>query len=379
MKSKSETPELPTELICFQILSRLPTKLVVRCRCVCKSWSDLTRHPSFLAFHRSFRCSSFTHLLFTTSSETTTAPQHFYSCKLNQEGGNNNIINPTKHLFSLPAPAFSFLAGTHSLNGLTILADEYINEKPVYVFNPCTEEIITLTDTNFVADLSTHHLGFSAVTNEYKVLQVHWSGSSDGEDQEKYVTSLMFKIFTLGTTSWRHIELNFPFDPRRLGFAKKSVCLHGGIHWMHMNQKIIVVFDVAAERFRANVPLPGDFDSGDIVEAGGCVAVYGDKSLIQQDIMLMWILEDYENHVWVKKTIIFPSGWETLRCPIPVGTIHTGELLLKPTIRDSDDICVHLYNMESDSFRKCKIGLPVKYGLWSLLTSYDESVIFLRS
>ncbi|KAM5567574.1 F-box protein [Rosa sericea] len=367
--------ELLPEIICFQILPRLPTKFVIRCRCVCKSWSSLTRNPSFLTVHRSFRCSPSTHLLFTTSDETTTTLQHFHSVKLNQEEGEKNTINPTTYLFSLPAPSYSFLDGTHIINGLTILADQ-LNAKTVYVFNPCTKEIITLPHTSLVAELFTHHLGFSAVTNEYKVLQVHWSGN---EDYSNYVTSLRFKIFTLGTTTWRHIELDFPFDPERLDFAKKSVCLYGGIHWMHMNQKIIVVFDVGAERFRANIPLPRDCNSGNIVEVRGCVAVYDDTSLFQKYMMMLWILEDYQNDVWVKKTIIFTSSWEKLGCPIPLGTIYTGELLLKPTLRDSANVCVHLYNIESDSFWKCKISLPVKIGLWSLLTSYDESVISLRS
>lgn len=369
--------ELPTEIICFQILPRLPTKLVIQCRHVCKLWYSLPRHPSFLTIHRSFRCSPYTHLLFTTSDDTTAALQHFLSVKLNQEEeGKNN--NPITHLFSLKASSYSFLGGTHSINGLIIIADQ-VNTKPVpvYVYNPCTQEIIKLPNTSRVAECFTHHLGFTASTNEYKVLQVHWSGNWNDGDYN--LTSLGFKIFTLGTTSWRHKELHLPFDPQSLHFANKSMCLHGGLHWMHMNKKIIVVFDVGAERFRANVPLPRDCNSGNIVKVGGCVAVYDDKSLVQQDRMLLWILEDYQNHVWVRKTIIFTSSRDKLGYPIPMGTIHTGELLFKPTLRDSGDVWVHLYNIERECFRKSKISLPVKLGLWSLPTSYDESVFSLRS
>ncbi|CAL2264312.1 unnamed protein product [Prunus armeniaca] len=34
-------PELPSQITCFEILPRLPSKSLMRFRCVCKSWSSL--------------------------------------------------------------------------------------------------------------------------------------------------------------------------------------------------------------------------------------------------------------------------------------------------------------------------------------------------
>lgn len=39
------------EDITIEILSRLPAKFVLRFRCVCKSWLELTKKPSFISKH----------------------------------------------------------------------------------------------------------------------------------------------------------------------------------------------------------------------------------------------------------------------------------------------------------------------------------------
>ncbi|CAB4295506.1 unnamed protein product [Prunus armeniaca] len=60
--------ELPTEIIFSHILPRLPAEVLIRCRCVCTSWSSLIRRPSFVAACHNFRCNdsnkSITNFLF---------------------------------------------------------------------------------------------------------------------------------------------------------------------------------------------------------------------------------------------------------------------------------------------------------------------------
>ncbi|KAL3501548.1 hypothetical protein ACH5RR_035997 [Cinchona calisaya] len=43
-------PPLPDDIL-VEILSKLPAKSVLVCRCVCRSWKDLTSTPEFLALH----------------------------------------------------------------------------------------------------------------------------------------------------------------------------------------------------------------------------------------------------------------------------------------------------------------------------------------
>ncbi|CAB4282630.1 unnamed protein product [Prunus armeniaca] len=49
----------------------------MRFRCVCKSWSSLTRDPSFVSAHQNLGCNRNTHLLLTAWDKPTTQ-QHFF-------------------------------------------------------------------------------------------------------------------------------------------------------------------------------------------------------------------------------------------------------------------------------------------------------------
>ena len=67
----------------------------------------------------------------------------------------------------------------------------------------------------------------------------------------------------------------------------------------------------------------------------------------------LWILKDYNNHVWVKESICFPFRWRK-------QTIPTGEILLKPlSLDESATAWVLFHDMEGQSFKKIDItGLP---------------------
>ncbi|KAL6222376.1 hypothetical protein ACLB2K_005768 [Fragaria x ananassa] len=237
----------------------------------------------------------------------------------------------------------------------------------VHIVNPCTREVITLPHAS-TCDKVVHQLGFSELTNEYKVLQVHKTG-----------TKLKLKIFSLGSTRlWRDLDLDhLPFNPKSLYFSRRSVWLRGGIHWMHEDENVIVVFDFRDERFRV-IPFPihaGNYRrilSLELIEVNGYVAVYEyEGGSIIENTMGLWILEDYENQIWgVKKGIRFNFSWRIEGSPSPLGTIHTGDLVLSDSNGE-----VYLYNMESARWgNMSSIRLPDRVALSSLLTSYDETI-----
>ncbi|CAB4264913.1 unnamed protein product [Prunus armeniaca] len=149
---------------------------------------------------------------------------------------------------------------------------------------------------------------------------------------------LVFNTFTLGRDSWwRPLQVDhgdLPFDA--LAYASDS---YGK--------------STAKETFKA-LPLPEDYDqvfanyyadqdyenySSDnandyccptMVKVGGCVGVFADMSW-KHDKILLWILKDYQNIVWVKETISLASEREDLgyqRYIEALGTIHTGEFAL---------------------------------------------------
>ncbi|XP_068339097.1 putative F-box protein At5g52610 [Pyrus communis] len=388
----SDGPELPSQVTCFEILPRLPSKSLMRFRCVCKSWSSLTRNPSFVSAHQNLGCNKHTHLLL-TASDKTTKQQHFFSLQINQQ----ESLTPAAHLLTLQTPPTENerLYTAQCMNGLACL---YLSNTsapkqtdpnhPVRIFNPCTRESLSLPHTSPASCTAhvTHHFGYSPLTNEYKVLQVQKLIPALGD------VHFMFKVFKMGASLWRHIEVDLndiSFDPLNFPFHRRSVCVNGAIHWMHGTPNPIVVFDNEDEKFRV-IPLPEDYTCfthlvsypvGNIVGVGGYLGLIGDRSMMKNEAMGLWILKDYENLNWVKEIIVFPR-WAVSGYAVPFCSIHTDERLLQSSgLSRQNPACmkVILYNMKNESLRRSDIVFPDKWAYltrtrFKLLTSYEESI-----
>ncbi|ONI30974.1 hypothetical protein PRUPE_1G285500 [Prunus persica] len=427
-------PELPIEIIFCHILPRLPPKSLMRCKCVCKSWSSLFRSPSFVTAFNNFHCNdrnkSTTNFLFQKNSR-------LFSSKIEGQQGENNFLIPTPiaqlplqtrskflerypdHvqyiLNPTPVAELSYLSRCEALecrpnrvqcvHGLICASSRC---GPVFILNPSTQESIELPYVidNYRFAYATYHFGYSPQTNEYKVLQILSFRLNRLSNRH-----IRFNTFTLGRdSSWRPLQV----DPAHLRFlyaightseimngrSTGCVCLNGAIHWIHGTQKIIVVFDVRDETFRL-VSLPEEyarefgpdnygpnkiaFPTG-VVEVGGCVGVFADKSWGHNEIVL-WILKDYKNLVWVKETItVMPRGAGYVEA---LGTIHTGELALalyfhgnSPGFDDGPPQLL-LYDMESKQYRILDFIFPNNMGVArgipiKLITSYDDSIAPLK-
>ncbi|KAL6294835.1 hypothetical protein ACE6H2_002977 [Prunus campanulata] len=399
---------LPTEIIFYHILPRLPPEALMRCKYVCKSWSSLIRSPSFVTDFND-RNKSNTNFLFQKNTR-------LFSSKIEEQQGENNILIPTP-IAQLPLPTrkLSYLSRceafechpnhVQSVHGLVCASSRC---GPVFILNPSTQESIELPYIieNYRLASATYNFGFSPLTNEYKVLQIlsfHPNSRSE----------IRFNVFTLGMdSSWRPLQVDpadLPFDARDHDYAYKiqngrstgCVCLNGAIHWILETQKVIVVFDVKEETFRV-LPLPEEYAQefhpdnhgrnrvagrASVVEVEGCVGVFVDKSLTQNKIVL-WILKDYHNLVWVEETItaVMSIGEGYVKA---LGTIHTGELALalhfygnSPGFDDGPPKLL-LYDMESKQYRILDFIFPNNMGVArgipiKLIASYDDSTVPLK-
>lgn len=126
----------------------------------------------------------------------------------------------------------------------------------------------------------------------------------------------MFNIITLGINLWKCIEVdlnNLPFDPHRCLFYEGSVCVNGA-------QNMIVGFDIEDEKFSRVIQLPKDYNLFRVdpfmVEVCGRLALGDRVQLTGQNIMRLWILNDYENQVWVKESFTFAIQWRELAYPL---------------------------------------------------------------
>ncbi|KAM2723175.1 hypothetical protein EV1_026179 [Malus domestica] len=245
------TPELPSEIIFTHILPRLPPKFLIKqCSSVCKSWSSLIRHHSFVTAYRNFQCSKGTTNLLLRKGD------RFFSSQLNQEGN----LTPATRLSTIDIEPKYYYSGVRSLDGLLVIGSD--GDGPVTISNPSTGESIQLPHEKIDRKICpTYYIGFSPFTNEYKVLQI-LLGFDEKED-----TIITLNIFTLGMDySWRPLQVDvgdLPFDlqhpPFDMRSDRRSVCLHGAIHWLHEQSQSILVFDLGDEAFRV-IPLPQEYD-----------------------------------------------------------------------------------------------------------------------
>ncbi|ONI30971.1 hypothetical protein PRUPE_1G285200 [Prunus persica] len=322
--------KLPTEILFCDILPQLPPKTLMRCKYVCKSWSSLFRSPSFVTAFNNFHC-------------------------------NDRNKSTTNFLFQKNSPLECRPNRVQCVHGLVCASSRC---GPVFILNPSTQESIELPYVidNYRFAYSTYHFGYSPQTNEYKVLQILSFRPKQLSNRD-----IRFNTFTLGRdSSWRPL------------------------------QKIIVVFDVREETFRL-VSLPEEYarefgldnygrNRIGVVEVGGCVGVFADKSWGHNEIVL-WILKDYQNLVWVKEIITaMPRGAGYVEA---LGTIHTGELALalyfhgnSPEFDDGPPQLL-LYDMESKQYRILDFIFPNNMGVArgipiKLITSYDDSIAPLK-
>ncbi|CAB4282632.1 unnamed protein product [Prunus armeniaca] len=298
--------------------------------------------PFFVTAHQNLGCNKHTHLLL-SALDKSTRQQHFFTLQINQQGS----LTPSTHILSLPMPRTK-------------------NERS------------TLRRVSTACPL----------TNEYKVLQV-----------QKFVPTLrgnhfMFKIFKLGTSSWRNIEVDLndlPSGPLKCPFDLRSVCVNGVIHWLHATQNVILVFDIVEEKFRA-IPLPKDYNCflhlvSYIIGVDGCLVLVGDEQLMGQELMGLWVFRDYQNQLWLKEAITLPFVWREVGYPVPCCTIHTGELLFQSSGLSRHHPAYmreHLYNMKTANFRAIdEIVLPpgstfLKDNALKLLATYEDTIVPLR-
>ncbi|KAH7866914.1 hypothetical protein Vadar_026627 [Vaccinium darrowii] len=268
---------LPRE-IWEDILTRLPAKMVGQCKCICKHWRAVIEDPSFVELH------------------------HF--CAKSRAGGCRLVIS--SDFSDVEAP----------VNGL--ICGYYGESKSIFIVNSTTKEFNTLPPYSLPsswypggADQTLVSFGFDPSTKKYKVLHIsRVKKQSTRGDLE--LSHCECEVFTLGTHSWR--------------FGYNGICLGGVIHWRNFTSEsssrpvdeVVVAFDLKDERFRA-ISLPrGPSRMPLLVEIGGHLATCEEYPENEPDEL--WILEDYDNWVWVEERIMLSPTY--VRRP-GCGYIHT--------------------------------------------------------
>ncbi|KAF7145065.1 hypothetical protein RHSIM_Rhsim04G0093700 [Rhododendron simsii] len=336
---------LPHEIV-INILTRLPARVVGvgQCKCTCKHWRALIEDPTpAINFDKI----------------------DFFSVGYEGESA--------QRLFTFPTQEKGWYHIKQSVNGL--ICGYLIKPRTIFIVNPTTKEVVTLPQPSMPTGncpFFSHPrlaFGFDPSTKQYKVFNVYRTlHPSANTEFAEYSYCYQYEIFTLGTHSWRKIDVvpPSPYFP----FGYRGICVNGVIHWRSTSTKpsstidkeVIVAFDLKDERFRV-IPLPdGPSAKPCLRELGGHLAAceYFPEDVPEE----LWILEDCENWVWVKVIITPPRNFVLADFFHTNGAIQTGEILLHrpPTALCSSpslfDICY--YDRKKSRMRTIDItGLPL--------------------
>ncbi|XP_057441267.1 F-box/kelch-repeat protein At3g06240-like [Lotus japonicus] len=322
--------DLPSP-ITADILLRLPTKSILICKCVCKSWKAVISDPHFAQSHfqqvpadsmmiraktPDNQVSRILHLLeFEPENfENDEDDGQFWCCKRDlvikaECNSNLKLENTLKLPFHWARRDKDKKKGSqkpsksedeifinkviNSSNGLLCLSDQ--GKENFIACNPVTGEFIRLpkaTRVDNTDEMPLHQkiyagFGFQPKTNEYKVVRIF---------KKRYMIA---QIHTLGTSTWRNLVVK----SRYLTRLQFPTCVSGALHWIRVSdyedKLSILCFNFETERFRSFPCPPHLFKmhcttSVTMGELKGCLYVCASFSLSYHDTRVkMWIMKKY--------------------------------------------------------------------------------------
>uniref|UniRef100_A0A8I6WXA1 F-box domain-containing protein n=1 Tax=Hordeum vulgare subsp. vulgare TaxID=112509 RepID=A0A8I6WXA1_HORVV len=332
--------------VLVEILVRLPSKSVLRCRAVCKRWRRITTDGSFLSAHAAHAASC--------TREMIILPWSHY--------GPGSLAVKTMRIPLDPRPRsrpIRFLCNRtskgwcrvlYSLDGLLVLEPRHGRSRFI-ICNPMTRQSASLPPLVPQPCFNAFACGFylHSPSNEYRLLCHCVQGETD---QARRHTEQSYYILSTGSTL-----------PRRLGRAPTPVDLpttwpryevpvaHRGIlHWFSLHSEAtrtgkMLAFHTVSETFRL-MSRPPERAGGDttttsrsLLELDGELCVAAMQSVTSLDI---WVLQDYKAETWMLRhrvTMLGVSNAVTMNMVLSVGS---GTIL----IGSSNCDVARLYNLK---------------------------------
>jgi F-box interacting protein len=299
MKKKKMHLYLPHELI-IEILLRLPTKSLIRFKCVCKSWFSLISHPNFANSHFDLTAATHTPRILSIFY----SPLEFQS--IDFESSNDSASSGNLNKKFIPQSGDKEFRAYIEISCRGFIFFHCFSR--LYLWNPCTglHKLMPLSpfDSKFLTYCLRSNLygfGYDKSRNDYLVVVL---GSESNLASNVVLSHL--EVFSLRDNTWKQIEgAHFPYQNVTNDHSKQGVLFNGAIHWLafrcDLNVHVIVAFDLM-ERKLFEIPLPDhDFH----YQSSYChLWVFG-------EFLSIWDA-DYENYrtkIWVMKEYKVCSSW----------------------------------------------------------------------
>ncbi|KAJ9536601.1 hypothetical protein OSB04_un000250 [Centaurea solstitialis] len=297
---------LPEE-VTVDILSRLPVKTIIHCKCVCKKWRNLVNDSYFINLHlyRSpggFMVYHDQHILDRDTSSILKWVE--IEDGLDRHSLHHEPVIDFDLNGYLAAPIPSTMIPVGSVNGLICIWQFGFNVDNIYICNPITREYLTLPrQQNHINGyaLSIYNFAINSQSREYKVLRFFRVGLP------AYPRILGAEVYTLGTSQWRNLG-QVPYRIR--GFH--GPFLNSCFHWEVYNQDApgsIFTFDLDKETFQlfpSPPTQPGAMqeNTGNLGVFKGCLCRLG-----TYDFQLtIWVMKQYGiKESWHKELVIMQA------------------------------------------------------------------------
>ncbi|XP_026415613.1 F-box protein At3g07870-like [Papaver somniferum] len=244
---------LPKDIM-IEILIRLPTQSVLKCKLVSKQWRDLIHHPSFSQLHLNYLNHSDAHAdagklnyIFSTMG----IEKQFYYTEYDDENFHETTPFSRQTRIKLDPPFIDNYI-LSSCDGLICFnarcnKEEFYYE-PAYICNPITREYIILPklEEEHMIDLL-FGFGYNSSTNEYKVVRIY--------NSKREPNVGIIQVYTLGSgNGWRNVgKMNM--DIKHLGQCAGAFA-NEALHWVDQERNIILAFHLTDEKFSELPPPP---------------------------------------------------------------------------------------------------------------------------
>ncbi|CAA7057833.1 unnamed protein product [Microthlaspi erraticum] len=347
-RSHQSLDHIPHDLIA-EILSRLPTKSILRSRSVSKLWSSITTTPDFINSFASRSLASAQPCVLLIFSKL---DQLFvFSSPIHQNNTHPPPPPDQTESYQFTIPNNGLLHRHGSVHGLIY----FDTSTQLMIWNPTLKRIITFPELQgSEGKYKTTLLGYDPVDRKYKALCI-FRGYKNG-------------ILTLGAQeSWRML----PKDDFPLHYCVSEgcvICINGVIYYTVIlnvydsndfsEEHGVMSFDLQSEKFRfIKYPMENHKSLSFVSYERRLALMIGSNGRSSTEL---WILEDAENHQWEYKQFPPPQLpyiiW-ILRGLRLKGVTDAGEFIYVSTPYDTNDIRSpsHINDEERSSYERFDI------------------------
>ncbi|KAK1418149.1 hypothetical protein QVD17_27288 [Tagetes erecta] len=308
--------DLPSPIM-VDILSRLPVKTIIHCKCVCTTWRDLLSDSHFANIHLSRSPAG---IMIHHDSEKDIMrdyhkPGFLKWVEIKAEPDHQSLHHdPVMSLDLSLAPILQDvkLLQVGSVNGLICLWEYGKKCDNTYICNPITREYMILPRQKYYRDqgyaIIVYCFGVGLQTNEYKVIRTFQGDIPPKPDQTSRPSLLEAEVYTLGTRQWRSLG-HVPYWLN--GFH--GPFLNGNAHWIVFDEdspEKLCTFDFDNETFQLfpSPPCEGIEDSAycfqSLAVINGCLG----QSYTYESEFSIWVMKEYGvKRSWHKEVVIKES------------------------------------------------------------------------